>query len=103
MELSGLRIGLGRDKEFEGFGEIYCVYLFQKPHKQGIGFQLLNACFDELKKVGCDKTYLWVLENNPTIHFHERTGVKKLDNILKDTIGTQIVRELCHAWDSLNH
>ncbi|MDO9182593.1 MAG: GNAT family N-acetyltransferase [Bacteriovorax sp.] len=94
--------GIARDKRFESFGEIYCIYLFKKAHKLGVGFQLLKSCFQDLKNKGHDKAYLWVLENNPTIHFYERSGAKKMDYILEDTIGSQSVREFCYAWDSLD-
>lgn len=94
--------GLGRDERFIGYGEIYCIYLFQKVHKKGIGFQLFKACTDDLKTQGMEKVYLWVVENNPTISFYEKIGGKKLDYIQTDTIGKQERREFCYSWESID-
>ena len=94
--------GSARDERFKNYGEIYCIYLFQKAHKQGIGFKLLKSCFEDLKLKGYDKAYLWVLENNPTIHFYERSGAKKMDYVLEDSIGSQPVKELCYSWENLD-
>jgi GNAT superfamily N-acetyltransferase len=76
--------------------------LLNKAHKSGIGFQLLKSCFKDLKEKGFKKAYLWVLENNPTIHFYERTGAKKLEHVLEDNIGSKSVREFCYSWEKLD-
>lgn len=94
--------GISRDERFENFGEIYCIYLFKKAHKQGIGFQLLKSSFEALKDKGHEKAFLWVLENNPTISFYERTGAKKMDYVIEDIIGSKAVREFCYSWDNLD-
>lgn len=93
--------GSSRDQRLENFGEIYAIYLFKKAHGLGVGYKLLQSCFSELKLRGFNKAYLWVLENNPTIKFYEKTGAVKLDYILDVTIGTQSVRELCYGWDEI--
>jgi hypothetical protein len=62
----------------------------------------LKSCFQELKLKGFGQAYLWVIENNPTISFYERSGAEKLEHILEDVIGTQTVRELCYCWNELN-
>ncbi|MGZ3790369.1 MAG: N-acetyltransferase family protein [Bacteriovorax sp.] len=93
--------GNARDPRFANYGEIKCIYLLNKAQGLGIGFNLLKSCFDELKNIGLCRAYLWVLENNPTIAFYEKTGAKKMEHVLEDIIGNQSVRELCYAWCDL--
>ena len=39
-------------------------------------FNLLNKFFEQLSKKGFEKGYLWVIKDNPTIKFYEKTGGK---------------------------
>lgn len=90
-----------RDKGYENFAEVYCIYLLQKYHGQKVGFRLLKDFFEVLIKKGFNKAYLWVLKDNPTIKFYESTGAKKVDNIKKAVIGGKNVEELCYVWDDI--
>lgn len=50
---------------------------------------------------GFKKGYLWVLKDNPTIRFYEKTGARQADAVKKATIGGQDVEELCYVWDNI--
>ena len=91
-----------RDKGYEDFAEVYCIYLLQKFHGQKIGFRLLKIYFDALLEKGYKKGYLWVLKDNPTIRFYESTGAKLVHDIKKTVIGGLDVEELCYVWDNIN-
>ena len=59
----------GRDDELKNYGEVWCIYLLKKYHRQKIGFRLLKTFFDLQLKLGKKQGYLWILENNPTTRF----------------------------------
>ncbi len=91
-----------RDKGFEDYAEVYCIYLLKKFHGQKIGLKLLKSYFDVHIQKGYEKAYLWVLKDNPTIRFYESTGAKVTDDIKQAVLGGQKVEELCCVWDKLD-
>lgn len=94
--------GNGRDKEFRNQGEVGALYLLKKYHGKKIGFQLLKACFMEMKIRDFKSAYAWVLKDNPTIKFYESTGAKKSHYIKEAVIGSQNVIEIQYQWPNLN-
>ncbi len=94
--------GAPRDTELPDHGEIYAIYLLNIAHHKGVGFKLLTSCFSDLEKLNFKKVYLWVLENNPTIKFYERSNATKLPYFKDDQIGNLKVQEHCYAWSNLN-
>jgi len=90
-----------RDSQYKGYAEVWCIYLLQRYHRQGIGFHLLREYFKNAMESGFRKTYLWVLKDNPTIDFYERSGAKLTGDIKKDEIGGQQVEELCYVWEDI--
>lgn len=90
----------GRDEKFGDFGEIGAIYLLEAYKKRGLGFQLLNSSFQYLSRAGFRMAYCWVLENNPTCAFYERTGGKLVKSEIKlAEIGGKQVREFAYSWD----
>jgi GNAT superfamily N-acetyltransferase len=88
-----------RDERFKGFGEIAAIYLLQAYQEKGLGSALLNRAFEYLLSLGFQRTYCWVLENNPTCAFYARTGGKVLkDEIKYADIGGQQFRALAYGW-----
>jgi GNAT superfamily N-acetyltransferase len=94
--------GSPRDPNREGFIELGAIYLLASEKGKGIGFSLLSAGFNKMKDLGFKKAYCWVLENNPTIKFYERTGAKFSSQIKQDEIGGKIFNEFVYDWDSLS-
>jgi len=90
-----------RDKEFLGFAELSAIYMFEKFKGRGLGFQMLNQGMQTMKKRNFEKCYCWVLKNNPTIKFYEKTGAKFNELVKQDKIGEQVVEEFCYVWDYL--
>ena len=93
--------GEPRDQGYADYVEIKCLYLLQRFHRQGIGFKLLKTFFSYALEVGYSQGYLWVLKNNPSIHFYEKTGAKLSKDNKKDRIGGTEVEELRYVWSSL--
>lgn len=93
--------GPPRDPNRETYIEVGAIYLLAAHKSKKIGFQLLSAGFNKMRDLNYKKAYCWVLENNPTIKFYERTGAKFLNQIKQDEIGGQMFNELAYEWDSL--
>lgn len=91
-----------RNQEYEDYAEIYCLYLLKKYHHQKIGFELLKKSFEKFKLRGYSKAYLWVLENNPTIKFYEKTGGTYKGHILEEDVAGQKMNEQCFVWENLD-
>lgn len=91
----------GRNEDLKDHAEVWCIYLLKKYHGQKIGFNLLKTFFDTHFELGYKKGYLWVLSNNPTISFYEKTGGKFNGRTAEDEIGGQIVLESCYVWDNI--
>lgn len=59
--------------EMNGFGEIISLYFLPNYMGKGYGRLLLQAVISELKKMGFDKVFLWVLEENRNArYFYEK-------------------------------
>lgn len=91
-----------RDPEYKDYAEVYAVYLLEKYKGQKIGLELFKKYFNEYKKRGFTKAYLWVLKDNPTIKFYESTGGRFNGHTKEDVIAGQKVTELCYVWDNLD-
>lgn len=93
--------GPPRDPDKPGFIELGAIYLLASEKQKGIGYSLLRTGFNQMKHFGYKKAYCWVLENNPTIKFYERTGAVFSGDIKVDDIGGKDFNELAYQWDSI--
>ncbi|QMS85268.1 GNAT family N-acetyltransferase [Candidatus Xianfuyuplasma coldseepsis] len=65
-----------RDDDLEDTGEINAIYVLKKYYGLGIGKQLMNMCFKELREYS--NISLWVLKTNShAIKFYEHIGFEK--------------------------
>ena len=87
-----------RDPRLTGKGELTAIYLLRSFHGKGLGRDLLAAALGELKTRGFKEAYCWVLKDNPTIRFYQRSGASFLGYEKPDTIGGQSVTELAYGW-----
>jgi len=94
--------GPPRDQNKSGFVELGAIYLMASEKGQGIGYSLLSAGFTLMKDLGFKRAYCWVLENNPTIKFYERSGAAYSGQMKDDEIGGKKFKELAYQWDSLD-
>jgi len=79
-----------RDEDVSNTGEISAVYILKSHQKQGIGKQLMDACYKELSNY--NHIILWVLKTNTNaIAFYQKEGFIR-DNIEKPFHGQTIIR-----------
>lgn len=88
-----------RFPEFQGMGEIISIYLLPQYIGKGYGTNLLHAAISELKRLGYNEIFLWVLEENySAIKFYEKNGFIKTDKFLDDNIGGKPLREIQYFY-----
>lgn len=104
MVLEGTIIGtsgFGRSRmaEMTGYGEVISIYLLPDYMGKGYGRQLLQAVMGELKKMGFDKIFLWVLEENKSARiFYEKCGFVQTERYLVSDIGGRELREAQYCF-----
>lgn len=84
-----------REEDMAGYGEIVSIYLLPEAMHKGYGEILMQAAITELKKMGYQKAYLWVLEENQNARrFYERLGFRENGKSCADTYAGKEVREV---------
>lgn len=84
-----------RFSDFSDFGEIVSIYFLSQYIGKGYGKLLLDAVIGELKQLGFDEIFLWVLEDNLRARkFYEKVGFTFSGNYLNDNIGGKELREM---------
>lgn len=91
-----------RDKDMSEHGELGAIYLLEKFKGKGIGAALLKLGMQQLVAWKYSKAYCWVLQNNPTIEFYEKSGAVFNGMEKPDEIGGKKVKELCYEWKDLS-
>lgn len=87
--------GKPRMAEMHGFGEIVSLYFLPEYVGKGYGRLLLQAVVGELNKMGYDRAYLWVLEENRNArHYYEKCGFVQTERSLASKIGGKELREV---------
>ncbi len=90
-------VGDARDPDYEGWGELAAIYLLKQFKSKGIGKGLLEIAFANLKSRDFKKYYCWVLENNPTIRFYEKSGALKGQGVKTIQLETELT-EIPMEW-----
>ena len=91
--------GKSRMKEMNGFGEIISLYFLPDYMGKGYGRLLLQAVVGELKKMGFDKVFLWVLEENRNARqFYEKYGFVQTERCLISNIGGIELKEVQYCY-----
>jgi GNAT superfamily N-acetyltransferase len=81
-------------------GELQAIYLLKSHHKLGIGNDLFHRALAELKRLGHQSMFVWVLEKNPTSGFYERKGGVEMAR-KRITIGVPM-EEVGYGWNPLD-
>lgn len=69
--------GRSRDKGLPNWGEVVSIYLLPDYFGKGYGDKLLESALLDLKNLGYQNIYLWVLKNNQRArHFYENKGFR---------------------------
>lgn len=92
--------GPGRDEHPDYDAELYAIYLFQETQGQGIGRQLMSALAGYLVEQGYKAWLIWVLRDNPSRGFYERTGGQYVTEKTIE-IGGAALPEIAYGWRDL--
>ena len=88
--------------EMNGFGEIISLYFLPEYIGKGYGRLLLQAAVSELKKMGFDKVFLWVLEGNQNArHFYEKCDFVQTERCLFSDIGGKELKEVQYCYQEI--
>lgn len=88
-----------RCPKFDGFGEIVAIYFLPGYIGKGYGKELLRVVIRQLKKLGFQDIFLWVLEDNLRARkFYEKEGFSFSGNYQEDMIGGKKLREMQYCY-----
>ncbi|SNS99142.1 Acetyltransferase (GNAT) family protein [Anaerovirgula multivorans] len=83
--------GKSRDKYLPNWGEIVSIYLLPEYFGRGYGNKLLESALLDLKRLGYQNIYLWVLkENQRARYFYEKNKLQcNKDECICEIMGEQ--------------
>ncbi|MCM1525084.1 MAG: GNAT family N-acetyltransferase [Ruminococcus sp.] len=88
-------VSRSRSADLPDHGEIISLYLLPEYTGKGHGNALLAAAKDQLYKMGFDKIFLWVLEENRRArHFYEKNGFSPDGKAMVSNIGGRELAEI---------
>ncbi len=98
----GFAGGGGIREPLDGYdAELYTIYLLKDAQSRGIGKALLAAVARTLILEGHKNMLVWVLEQNPAVHFYEKTGAHYLTRKPIEIGGIQL-SEFAFGWTDLH-
>ena len=94
--------GKSRMAEMNGFGEIISLYFLPEYMGKGYGRLLLQAACSELKKMGFNQVFLWVLEENQSARcFYEKCGFVQTERCLFSNVGGKKLKEVQYCYQDM--
>ena len=88
-----------RLERLSGWGEVVSLYLLPDSMGKGYGRRLMEAVLSELKRLGYQDVFLWVLEENHRARsFYEHLGFLPTGDVVEDTIGGKPLREVRYRY-----
>jgi GNAT superfamily N-acetyltransferase len=98
--------GFAGERDVTGFagdakvGEIYTLYVQPDFHERGIGRGLITAAFAAMIGKGYDRSFLWVLRDNPSRYFYERVGGTLIAERQQHLWGC-MTDQICYGWPDM--
>ncbi len=92
--------GANREGIGECDAELYSIYLLKEAQKRGLGAGLLRAMAIALVERNFRSLAVWVLEQNRSRSFYEKTGARLVTSKVIDLGGTKLM-EVAYAWADL--
>lgn len=80
--------------------ELYAIYLLKDAQKRGIGVGLLRAMATALLERNFKSMAVWVLEQNRSRNFYEKTGARMAASKVIEIGGAKLM-EVAYAWPDL--
>jgi ribosomal protein S18 acetylase RimI-like enzyme len=85
-------VSIGKERSGKYEGELYAIYLLENYQGKGIGKELFEIAWEELKNMGFNCMWIWVLKENPSKHFYYKYNPVLLEEEIL-TIGNEEHRE----------
>ncbi len=92
-----LDYGVDRETGRVHEAELYAVYLLQSEQRKGIGRKMFQSLLNELKTREYRSLMVWVLEQNPAVHFYKRIGGEEAER-KEIRIGEETFTEIALYW-----
>ena len=80
--------------------ELFTIYLLQHVQRRGIGTALLRRLANHLDKDGFKSMAVWVLEDNVSSSFYEKSGALRISS-KEIEIGGVLLPVIAYGWPSL--
>lgn len=81
-------------------GELYVIYILEEHQREGLGKKLVKPIVQSLVRENIHYMIVMVLEQNPSKHFYESLGAKRIGKE-EVSIGGKNVMELVYGWDDI--
>ncbi len=81
-------------------GEVYAIYVLKEHQRQRVGSRLMHRAFRWLAERGMGSVVVWVLEENPSRHFYEALGGRRIAK-QKIAIGGVDLPEVAYGWSNV--
>ena len=91
--------GRSRLAEIPDYGEIIAIYFLPEYVGKGHGKRLLSAVLNELRTMGFNAVFLWVLEDNRNARrFYEKFGFNQSNRNIEALIGGKCLKEVQYCY-----
>jgi L-amino acid N-acyltransferase YncA len=80
--------------------ELFTIYLLEQSQRRGVGSALLKRLAESLVESGFEKLVAWVLEDNQSYSFYERSGARRICSKEID-IGGTLLPVVAYGWPSI--
>ena len=92
--------GKSRTAEIKVDGEIYALYLLKEFHGLGLGKKLFQYGVKQLMQIGCQSFCVFVLTENPALHFYNKFSpdIEETDSV---DIGGVDYDETVFGWSAI--
>ncbi|MBB5058984.1 L-amino acid N-acyltransferase YncA [Granulicella aggregans] len=81
--------------------ELYAIYLLNRAQRIGIGTTLVRTLATYLCAKDFKSMMVWVLEQNPAIHFYEKSGAVRVTS-KQIEVGGAVLGEIAFKWPDLS-
>lgn len=96
-----LDYGVDRETGRVHEAELYAVYLLQSEQRKGIGRLMFGVLLEELRNKGYRSLIVWVLEQNPAVHFYRKLGSEEFER-KEIRLGEESFTEIALYWQDIS-
>ncbi|MFB7142826.1 GNAT family N-acetyltransferase [Gottfriedia sp. NPDC056225] len=93
--------GKREENKIDSSGDLTSIYLLEAYQGNGIGKKLMEQLFNQFEKLGINRVFVEVLEDNKTRFFYEYYGAKLLKSEKIKIAGAEL-NLLVYEWNNIN-